>query len=366
MLIKKIVTDGFRNISDREIFTSAKQIILTGENGQGKTNLLEAVYMLCYGTSFRTQNMKEMVNHDRAMFYLSSVFEDSQGLERKAEISFEDGKKTIRLDGKEIRDRKNLIYCLPCIVFSHDDIEFVRGEPENRRRFFDQTMTMYDPVFFDDLRRYKLILKQRNAAIKDQRTELLDIYDEKLASYGLQIMKSRRSVASSFSAIFPDIYNAVSLEDRGIEIRYRPSWSEDLDLEGVLERLRDQREVDLKMNTTTSGPHRDRFLITDRNGLFTTSASTGQMRLASLVFRSAQASFYRQKTGNDPIFLIDDVLLELDTQKRARYLSYLGHYNQAFFTFLPEERYFGSMFDSKGPDTIMYTVKEGSFINGTR
>ena len=364
MLVKKIVLDGFRNIRDRQIDTSAKQIILTGENGQGKTNVLEAVYMLCYGTSFRTQNIKELVTHGRESFYLCSVFEDSQGLERKAEVIFSDGKKHIRLDGKDIKDRKELIYCLPCIVFSHDDIEFVRGEPENRRRFFDQTMTMYDPVFFDDLRRYKLILKQRNAAIKDQRTELLDIYDQKLASYGLQIMKSRRAVADSFSAIFPDIYNTVSLEDRGIEISYRPSWNEDLGIDGVLEKLESQRDVDLKMNTTTSGPHRDRFLINDRNGLFTSSASTGQMRLASLVFRSAQASFYRQKTGQNPIFLIDDVLLELDSQKRARYLSYLGHYNQAFFTFLPEEKYFGSMLDMEESQTLMYTVREGSFTDG--
>ena len=361
MLVKSIVLDGFRNIRDRQIDTSAKQVILTGENGQGKTNLLEAVYMLCYGTSFRTQNIRDIISHGKDMMYLSSVFEDSQGLERKAELSFSEGKKQIKLDGKEVRDRKELIYCLPCIVFSHDDIEFVRGEPENRRRFFDQTMTMYDPVFFDDLRKYKLILKQRNAAIKDQRTELLDIYDEKLASYGFQIMKSRRAVATSFSAIFPDIYNAVSQEDRGIEISYRPSWNEELGIEGIIEKLFNQRDVDLKMNTTTSGPHRDRFLISDRNGLFTSSASTGQMRLASLVFRSAQASFYRQKTGQNPIFLIDDVLLELDSQKRARYLSYLGHYNQAFFTFLPEEKYFGSLFELEGSQTLMYTVTEGSF-----
>lgn len=364
MKIKKLVLDGFRNIQDREIDTSFKQIILTGENGQGKTNVLEAVYLLCYGSSFRTQNVKEAVTYGKDMFYLSSTFEDAQGLERKAEISFDEGKKRIRLDGKEIKDRKELIYCIPCIVFSHDDIEFVRGEPENRRKFFDQTMTMYDPVFFDDLRRYKSVLKQRNAALKDQRYSLLDIYDDKLARYGMPIMKARSSVCASFSAIFPDIYNAVALEDRGIDIKYRPSWSVDLSYDQILQKLQEQRDTDIKMNTTTSGPHRDRFLITDKNGVFVTGASTGQMRLASLVFRSAQAAFYRQKTGLNPIFLIDDVLLELDNAKRARYLSYLGHYNQAFFTFLPEEKYFGSFFDLHGEDTRIYQVKEGRFLNG--
>ncbi len=364
MIIKRLVLDGFRNIQDHEISTSAKQVILTGENGQGKTNLLEAVYTLCYGTSFRTQNLKDCVTYGHEFFRLESSFEDSQGLERKAEITFQDAKKHIRLDGKEIRDRKELIYCLPCIVFSHDDIEFVRGEPENRRRFFDQTMTMYDPVFFDDLRRYKSVLKQRNAAIKDQRTELLDIYDQKLAAYGIPIIKARSKVCTSFSAIFPDIYDAVSQEDSGIEIKYRPSWSEEASEEDIVQRLWEQRDVDLKMNTTTSGPHRDRFLVTNRNGVFVNGASTGQMRLSSLVFRSAQAAFFRQKTGLNPIFLMDDVLLELDTQKRARYLSYLGHYNQAFFTFLPEEKYFGSYFDCEGSDTIRYNVKGGTFTRG--
>ena len=363
MLIEKLVLDGFRNIVDREIDTSAKQVILTGENGQGKTNLLEAVYTLCYGTSFRTQNLREAVQYGHGMFHLGSFFRDSQDLERRVDVSFSEGKKSIRVDGKEIRDRKELIYCLPCIVFSHDDIEFVRGEPENRRKFFDQTMTMYDPVFFDDLKRYKNVLRQRNAALKDQRYDLLDIYDDKIVRYGMPLMKTRRNVCDSFSAIFPDIYNNVSQEDRGIRILYRPSWSEDGSYDGLLERMASQRDTDIRMNTTTSGPHRDRFLITDKNGVFVNGASTGQMRLASLVFRSAQASFFRQKTGLNPIFLIDDVLLELDAKKRARYLSYLGHYNQAFFTFLPEEKYFGTMPGYGDGDTRRYKVEDGRFID---
>lgn len=359
MLIKSLSLRGFRNLQNCDLDTSYKQIILKGENGQGKTNLLEAVYLTCYGASFRTQNLREAVRHGEDFFLLKSTFEDNLKLERKVEISFANGKKKIKLDASEIRDRKDLIYSLPCIAFTHDDISFVRGEPENRRRFFDQTMSMYDSSFFDDLRRYKLILRQRNAAIKDQKYSLLDIYDEKLANYGLPIMKARRSVLNSFSAIFPDIYNAVSLEDRKIGISYRPSWNENLTVDEIITYLGQQREVDIKMSTTTSGPHRDRFIVTDAHGPFVNTASTGQMRLASLVFRSAQATFYRQKTGINPIFLIDDVLLELDAPKRARYLSYLGYYNQAFFTFLPEEKYFGSFFDLEDGCSKIYKVSNG-------
>ncbi len=360
MLIKSLSLRGFRNLVNSDIDTSYKQIILKGENGQGKTNLLEAVYLSCYGASFRTQNLREAVRHGEDYFLIRSTFEDNLKLDRKAEISFVNGKKKIKLDDSEIKDRKELIYSIPCIAFTHDDISFVRGEPENRRRFFDQTMSMYDPSFFDDMRAYKLVLRQRNAAIKDQRYSLLDIYDEKLADYGIPIMKARRAVLNSFSTIFPDIYNAVSLEDRKIGISYRPSWQEDLSKEEIINLLAHQREVDIKMSTTTSGPHRDRFIVTDSHGPFVNTASTGQMRLASLVFRSAQAAFYRQKTGINPVFLIDDVLLELDAPKRARYLSYLGYYNQAFFTFLPEEKYFGSFFDLGDGCSKIYRVKNGS------
>ena len=366
MLIRKLVLSNFRNLGNCTLDTAARQVILTGENGQGKTNLLEAVYLLCYGSSFRTQDLNEAITYGSDFFYLKNCFEDVDGIERNSEISFDGNKKNIKIDGKEIRDRKDLICNLPCIVFSHEDIEFVRGEPECRRRFFDQTMTMYDPVFFDDLRRYKQTLRQRNIAIKERRIELLDVFDQRLAALGIPIMKARNSVCESFSAIFPDIYDGVALEDRKIKISYRPSWDLDMSQEDVERYLFDHRETDLKMQTTTSGIHRDRFVVTDKNGVFSNGASTGQMRLASLVFRSAQAAFFRRKTGLDPIFLIDDVLLELDASKRARYLNYLGKYNQAFFTFLPEEKYFGSLFDLKSSDTIKYTVKDGVFEKDER
>ncbi len=362
MKVNKLTFRGFRNLTDCELNTKAKQIILTGENGQGKTNLLELVYILCYGSSFRTQNLKDCIKYSENQFLLKCEFTDSENLSREIEIVFSQTGKSIKLDEKEIHDRKELIYCLPCIVFSHDDIEFVRGEPENRRRFFDQTMTMYDSQFFDLLRKYKYILRQRNVAIKEKQTEILSVLDEKLAEYGLLLMKERSAVCSSFDAIFPDIYRAVSLDDKNIKITYRPSWNPNFSLEDVKKYLSEQRETDLKMGTSTSGPHRDRFIISDQNGLFVNGASTGQMRLASLVFRSAQAAFYRQKTGIDPIFLIDDVLLELDPQKRARYLTYLGHYNQAFFTFLPDEKYFSSY----GLDCTMYNVEKGEFLASSK
>ncbi len=359
MLIRTLVYSGFRNLKDGKIDVSSKQIILKGENGQGKTNLLEAIYILCYGASFRTQNIREALKTDSSYFSLRSFFSDRNNLPRMTEVDLYGNEKTIIVDGKQIHDRKELIYNIPCIVFTHDDIEIVRGEPENRRKFFNQTMSMYDPVFFEDLRKYNRILRQRNTVIKERRLNLIDVYDTSLANAAIPIIKKRRQVCDEFVEIFPPFYSKVSGRESNIKIEYRPSWDENMSASDIEERLINQRETDIKMNTTTGGPHRDKFLITDEIGLFANTASTGQMRLASLVLRSAQAEFYRKKTGQDPVFLIDDVLLELDSTKRARYLEALGNYSQAFFTFLPEEKYFEDMIGLS--DTKIYNVKDGGF-----
>lgn len=340
MLIKKLVTEGFRNLEDNSYNFSSDGIILTGKNGQGKTNILEAIYILCYGNSFRTTRLADCIKHDRESFTISLVFTDSDNLDSVISVGYDTTEKLITVNGHEIKDRKDLIYSLPCIVFSHNDMFFVTGEPENRRRFFNQIMTMYDLDFFDDLRRYGQVLRQRNAAVKDARIELLDFYDTKLVAYGMRIQKARNAVCSAFNSIFPDIYSSVSGEETKISVDYRPSWSANLSDTDILEKLRLQRETDIHMGTTTSGPHRDRFIINGKDGPFVSSASTGQIRLASIVMRIAQAAFFRQKTGRNPIMLVDDVMLELDSEKRMKCLSAFGKYSQIFFTFLPDEKYF--------------------------
>jgi len=356
MLIKKLVTEGFRNLEDKSYDFSTDGIILTGKNGQGKTNILEAIYILCYGSSFRTTRLADCINHDRESFTISLVFTDSDNMDSVISVGYSNSEKFITVNGREIKDRKDLIYSLPCIVFSHNDMFFITGEPENRRRFFNQIMTMYDLDFFDDLRHYGQVLRQRNAAVKDARIELLDFYDTRLVSYGRRIQESRNAVCSAFNSIFPDIYSYVSGEDVKISIDYRPSWSAELSDNDILEKLRLQRETDIHMGTTTSGPHRDRFVINGKDGAFVNSASTGQIRLASIVMRIAQAAFFRQKTGRNPIMLVDDVMLELDYAKRMKCLSAFGKYSQIFFTFLPDEKYFS---EEESVSFRKFTVEKG-------
>ncbi len=299
--------------------------------GREKQNFLEALYTLCYGSSFRSSQSNVMCKHSFSTFSLSAVVETDDNIQSTLYFNYSSQKREIRIDGKEIKDRKELIYNIPCIVFSHDDIEFVRGTPDHRRRFFDQTMSMYDPLFFDDLRQYRSVLKQRNAALKEQYYSLLPMYNQKLAESGLRIQTQREQMVKEFNLVFPNLYNIISQNSSNIHIDYKPSWRNCETVDQIIEKLESHRESDIRMNTTISGIHRDKFIVYDDNIYFSESGSTGQMRLASLIFRIAQMHTYRKKTQKKPILLIDDVLLELDIEKRGRFLKELNGYSQAFF-----------------------------------
>ncbi len=349
---------NFRNISFAQINTDAKDIVLTGINGQGKTNLLEAIYMLCYGSSFRTSITKDCIRHNSDGFCISGSFLNDFGEKEKVNIVYKDNKRKIIIDSKEIKDRKELIYKFPCIVFCHEDINYIKGEPEERRRFFDQMMSLYSPVFFDNLRQYKTILSQRNAAIKNGQYDLLTLYNGRLAYFGLEIIKSRTSAVYDFNNIFPELFEKISSTDLNLCIEYIPSWSDFATDEEIVGYLESTLERDIKMGTTTSGIHRDRFIVKSQYGPFSSIGSTGQLRLCSLIFRIAEAKYYTKCSGKKPILLLDDVLLELDPEKRGKILGTLDDYSQAFYTFLPFEKYFEEI-----NQEICYSVEEGKFIN---
>ncbi len=357
MRFESLSISNFRNISSADIDIDAEDIVLTGINGQGKTNFLESIYLICYGSSFRTSHLKEAVKHGSEGFSLSAVCIDGRGIKERINISFFDNRRKISIDGKEITDRRSLIYSFPCIVFSHDDIMFVKGEPEHRRKFFDQMMSLYSPFFFDSLRSYRGILMQRNAAVKQGNRAIAGLYDSRLASFGLEIMKERAEAVYGFNSIFPELFRKISGTDMNITVRYQPSWGAMENTDEITAYLEENTERDMILSTTTSGPHRDRFTVMCGNIPFSSIGSTGQIRLASILFRIAEARYFSEKTGNNPMLLIDDVLLELDGRKRGLVLESLPSYSQAFYTFLPNESYFSA----RREDALSYTVTEGEF-----
>ena len=364
MLFSSLRTTAFRNLADSEIFTGSKDIFLVGENGQGKTNFLEALYFCAYASSFRTVRDAEVIRNEEKDF--SARVKITQSVNDEILVKFEKGKKTVLINGKRAEDRKELLSIAPSIVFCHEDMEFVSGSPERRRWFFDQTLSLYDPVYLEDLRRYRRVLKSRNTVLRDfsQRRfagnpePVLDALDPQFAIYGQKLMEKREIAVKQFSGVLGPLYEEVSgiassRDKPYINVQYVQSWKDDKD---ALTVLSEKRAAELASGLSLSGPHRDRYVFA-RNGVeFTGKASTGQRRLLALLLRAAQSTRFSEMTGQNPILLLDDVLLEMDGEKRRRFLSVLPGYTQAFFTFLPEEPYQRY----RGEDTLIYTVKDGA------
>lgn len=371
---------NFRNLDDTTVSTNAREIFLVGENGQGKTNFLEAVYFVCYASSFRTRRDEIMRRNGTREMAVEGRFE-ADGGPHAVRIKQIGRTKQIEFDGKAIVDRKEIVNNIPCIVFCHDDISFVTGGPEMQRWFMNQTQSLLEPTFIPELRRYTRILKSRNAALKDHRTDLLDALDHQLVEAGLPVQLRRAELTRRFTQTLHALFARVFGSERELHLTYRPSWNEpDEDLEAtelheppqaiptdsdsyaatVREQLARGRPRDLDLRTTTRGPHRDRFPFRLDGRLLTEVGSTGQLRLVSLILRVAQAELLSRVTGRHPTLLLDDVLLELDPDRRNRFVEALPEYEQAFFTFLPDEQYARFRRDS----TRTYRVKEGSIAEG--
>jgi DNA replication and repair protein RecF len=371
--IESLRTAAFRNLADAETNTAARNVFLVGENGQGKTNFLEAIYFCCYASSFRGVKDAELARRGEKEFAAAASWGKAENQNSpelfarfRVSVKWEKQRKSIELDGKKIEDRKELLEVLPCVVFCHEDMDFVSGSQERRRWFFDQTQSLYDPLYLDDLRRYRRVLKSRNMILREAKfalrgyresCSLLDVLDPQLAEYGSRLMEKRREAAERFSAVFGPLYEEVS-DIAGIGVAYGSSWpagSNRIDAAGCAQVVREKREADFTQGLTVSGPHRDRYHFMRAGSEFAASASTGQRRLLALLLRTAQARCFSGVTGKTPVLLLDDVLLELDGEKRRRFLSVMPEYEQAFFTFLPEEPHQGY----RKSDTLVYHVAGG-------
>jgi DNA replication and repair protein RecF len=356
MRFYSVSTAAFRNLEDAIVSTDAHNVFLVGQNGQGKTNFLEALYFCSYAVSFRGVKDAILVNTGKGSCAVAA--EVATGfLSHKLIAKIDGGVKTVTVDDKKIDDRKNLLSLIPSVVFCHEDMDFITGSPERRRWFFDQNRTLYDSQYLDDLRRYRKILRTRNMVLKEMQvtreTGMLDALDIQFVEYGLRLMEKRSVEVEKFSSIFEPVYEAVASVNR-IQVKYRPSWKE-TDAYEVIKKLTIDRQRETIFGMSLSGPHRDRYeFVRDRKD-FVATASTGQLRLLALLLRVSQAARYKEITGDCPVLLIDDVLLELDGEKRQRFLTAMPDYEQAFFTFLPEEPFERYQKD----DSLVYDVTEG-------
>lgn len=255
-----------------------------------------------------------------------------------------------------VNDRQEILRNFPSLIFKHSDIFFIIGTPEYQRQFMDQTLALTRPDYIPLLREYKKTLAQKTAALKMRRHDIISVYNDHLAATGAPIMRARAEIIDFFNARVGEFFSRVFFGDgekekeaetapkstdsahaaQAVEVRYEPSW-ENAEQTDIQEKLARQGEKEKQLLFCLSGPHKDKASFFLHGHAFKDTASTGQVRLLSLIIRALQAEYFYQKTGTHMVYLFDDVLLELDAPKRARFLQALPEGAQNFFTFLPDE-----------------------------
>lgn len=355
MAVTRINLVNFRNLETQEIEFPQKNSFFIGENGQGKTNLLEAVYLLCYGRSFRERQDRKIIRFGEAGMGINGTFLTSGGITHKVKIKYENGIKSISLDSGSINDRKDLIYLSPCIIFSHDDISYIKGPMLQKRHLLNQILGLYDPVYLEYLRNYSKTVRIKNSLLKKKEYELIPLYHKQISEFGIELQQKRQQCIEEFNTTLTSLFSDISELPGNLYLEYNPSWKDCANSKDSLIFLNERLQEDKKYYTSTCGPHRDRIIIRYDSRDFSSFCSTGQTRLIALLLKVAQTMFFYQKTGKKPILLLDDVFLEMDPKRKEKFLDVFPEYEQAFFTFLPGD----SLLGLKNFRAISYHVENG-------
>lgn len=319
MYVKKLKLSGFRNYISEEFEFLPDTNILYGNNAQGKTNALEALYLFSIGKSFRTQQDRELINFGENFTRLTVEFDDKTRTNEIEIVIRRDRKKQIKINEIPISKMGDLIGKFNVILFSPDELNLTKGSPNARRRFLDIALSQMRPKYYHILRNYSKVLEQRNNLIKKLRVnpqtsakETLFIWNEKLSEYGMAIIEYRKNFVEKLSEFSKKIHYEISGED--FEIKYKSSFE---NKEEFKEKLNNSIDKEIEQGFTLYGPHRDDLDIYTENKDIKTYGSQGQHRSAVLALKLAQADIIFEDTGEYPVLLLDDIMSELDSARRA-------------------------------------------------
>ena len=306
---------------------------LVGENGAGKTNVLEAIHLCCLGRSHRTSADRDMIRTGEETCAVHAQVERSDrchevGIRLYAQPR---RRKLIYVNGKTVPRIGELMGHLTCVMFSPEDLEIVKGQPQQRRRFLDMLLSQCQPAYFYSLQTYMSVLKQRNALLKalakgvgDARQ--LPAWDEQLALAAGPVVQARRQAVVQLDRLSRGHYAHISGRDNEVlALAYQGTLSASTNpSQDMAQALKDARQEDLRRQTTSVGPHRDDIEVTLAGQDIRVYGSQGQARTAILSMRLSQIDVLEQAQGDTPLLLLDDVLSELDMSRRARLLARLN------------------------------------------
>lgn len=364
MYIDRMSLEGFRNYENEEVHFGKNINMITGENAQGKTNLLESIYFTSFGKSFRTGRDKDMIGFDKDFCRINAVYVIDDE-EEKVEIALsKEGRRAAKISGRNVERISELINNFFVVIFSPEDLKIVKEEPQKRRSFIDSELCQLRFSYYESLSSYKRILNQRNHYLKERNIDddLLDIWDENLASEGAKIIHLRKEFVDKLSEISSGIHERITNGKEISKIEYCPSieFKEDKEEQKqfFVEKLKDERSRDIEYGNTSKGPHKDDIDIKIKGKSTRRYGSQGQQRTVALSMKLAEIELIKEEKNDYPILLLDDVFSELDEERQRYLVDYLKKM-QVFITAAERmdkiEAYF--------PECMKMTIKAGAITS---
>lgn len=348
MFIKRAAYENFRNLADGEIFPAAGMNVIYGENAQGKTNLLEVIWLFTGGHSFRGSKDCDLprINPKTGLNAAHTKMQADffkQERDQTVTLQIERGRRSSVINGVEKKTGSALIGQICGVIFSPEHLQLIKEGPLNRRNFVDSAICQLNPLYVKTLALYNRLLQQRNALLKDilrhpDLSDTLEVWNLRLAKYGAQIMLQRSRYLTLLAPACDAVYDGIAKGRERMEIAYEPNVvftpqsTAELELEQLMIAALGRAEsADIKTGHTTAGPHRDDLTIKIGGVSARLYGSQGQQRSAVLAMKLAEAQILQEKTGETPIILLDDVMSELDTNRQDYLLNHL-HDKQVFIT----------------------------------
>ena len=322
MYIESIELKNYRNYDSLSLQFDKVTNIFYGDNAQGKTNILEAVYLCGTTKSHRGSKDREMIQFDADEAHIR-MFVKKEGISRRIDMHLKKNKtKGIAVDGIPIRKAGELFGILNLVFFSPEDLNIIKNGPGERRRFMDLELCQLNKLYLSDLSSYNHVLNQRNKLLKDLSFQpsllnTLDVWDEQLARYGASIIQGRKKFIEEMNGIITEIHRNITGGKEEIRLLYEPSVSE----ENFLSVLLRNREKDCRFKLTSEGPHRDDLCVKINGMDIRKYGSQGQQRTAALSLKLSEIYMVKKRIKDMPVLLLDDVLSELDSSRQNYLLN---------------------------------------------
>jgi len=377
LILKKIELRNFRNYARQSSEFSERVNIFSGANAQGKTNLLESIYLLALGKSFRASHDRELVRHDCQAFSVQGAFTGDAFPVQPSIITINsDGsRKKVFLNGTPMKKQTDLVGMAKVVLFAPEDLQIVKSSPSFRRQFLDIGLAQCSSIYRDDLYRYTAVLTQRNRFLKDQigkRTDKNELaaWNDQLIKYASRVAQGRCQGLAILAPIAARYHAMVSNGREQLNVSYKTSINHSSDsshssqsnpgnqetyCSALAARLHELEYAELARGVTLAGPHRDDLMLTIADqGELRVYASQGQARTAALALKMAMVELIKEMTGDYPLLLLDDVLSEFDNERKSALLETVMGITQTFITTTDPERF------SDNPDCKMFRVEGGA------